>query len=752
MHDLNDKKSKNIEQDISNTDTDINTNTEPNASKDTISINPKQSQSKKSFYLGSAAIQLNVFDDDSKFRDNAASSTFEAYLSSSKSSSPSKLEKVTSNIQSYNSPHHEDHVVFPGDSSASEDIKYSNFDSSLRRNESVRSRTSNSQISRNSSVRFNTNPVVITKGVKDPSIKSWDSYSQRSILKDSTATPISLKTEKLDVLSKAPSGISSEAVEQTTNEKFLSMTGNLQEPIYMSSRNLQKSQDILTEMTHLNNEHHTKYSDNSLPTKTINNDSQISINYEGSGIPLNPFITRSSFNQNNASKTFGNENQSSGEEKHLKENNSDIVSIQGSNLSSQSNSGKESKRGKINIYAILMCISLTFLIAIIAIVIPFLVILSRGSETTVMNYFNHASPDGRNQTLNKILASYFNTSMIRNNEKDTIEHSKLNNSLLEGKKHQQLNRQQNFNISMISSNLINDTDIAKAANNISHSHTFDGLNYTPQGILYPKCEVMAKDVILDLLTISSVTGRIKTSGVQCKQVRYIIEAIRMFDIDLKISIGVLITDNNDFNNQQIEEVEYLLDNYPSNSVESIFVGNEVLKRNITDEKTLILYINRLKQKIHEKKVNISVGTSELGGMISEKIIEASDVIGANIYPFFTGQVVQTSADWVLDYQENELNNLIKEYPDKSIVITEVGWPYMGGRHKKAVAGPKHCQKFMSDFICKSKQKKIHYFYFGAFDDPWKKVYYKDNNKWQTEWAIFNNQRDLKPHLQLPQCT
>ncbi|KAL6932541.1 hypothetical protein ACO0OL_004020 [Hanseniaspora opuntiae] len=710
MHDLNDKKSKNFEQDISNTDTDINTNTEPNASKDTISINPKQSQSKKSFYLGSAAIQLN-------FRDNAASSTFEAYLSSSKSSSPSKLEKVTNNIQSYSSPHHEDHVVFPGDSSASEDIKYSNFDSSLKRNESVRSRRSNSQISRNSSVRFNTNPVVITKGVKDPSIKSWDSYSQKSILKDSTATPISLKTEKLDVLSKAPSGISSEAVEQTTNEKFLSMTGNLQEPIYMSSRNLQKSQDILTEMTHLHNEHHTKYSDNSLPSKSINSDSQISINYKNNGIPLNP----------------------------------DIVSMQGSNSSSQYNLGKKSKRGQINIYAILMCISLTFLIAIIAIVIPFLVILSRGSETTVMNYFNHASPDGRNQTLNKILASYFNTSMIHNDEKDKTEHPKVNNSLLEGKTQQQLNRLQEFNISMISSNLINDTDIAKAANSISHSHTFDGLNYTPQGILYPKCEVMAKDVILDLLTISNVTSNIKTSGVQCKQVRYIIEAIRMFDIDLKISIGVLITDNNDFNNQQIEEVEYLLDNYPNNLVESIFVGNEVLKRNITDEKTLIKYIDRLKQKICDKKANISVGTSELGGMISKNIIEASDVIGANIYPFFTGQVVQTSADWVLDYQENELNNLIKEYPNKSIVITEVGWPYMGGKHKKAVAGPKHCQKFMSDFICKSKHKKINYFYFGAFDDPWKKVYYKDNNKWQTEWAIFNNQRILKPHLQLPQC-
>ncbi|CAI8494156.1 unnamed protein product [Hanseniaspora opuntiae] len=232
---------------------------------------------------------------------------------------------------------------------------------------------------------------------------------------------------------------------------------------------------------------------------------------------------------------------------------------------------------------------------------------------------------------------------------------------------------------MISSNLINDTDIAKAANSISHSHTFDGLNYTPQGILYPKCEVMAKDVILDLLTISNVTSRIsRLLGFNVNKFRYIIEAIRMFDIDLKISIGVLITDNNDFNNQQIEEVEYLLDNYPTNSVESIFVGNEVLKRNITDEKTLIKYIDRLKQKICDKKANISVGTSELGGMISKNIIEASDVIGANIYPFFTGQVVQTSADWVLDYQENELNNLIQRVP-KQIHCYNRSWVAIHGR-------------------------------------------------------------------------
>ncbi|SGZ38507.1 uncharacterized protein HGUI_00707 [Hanseniaspora guilliermondii] len=750
MQNSNDEKSKSFEQDISNTDTDVNTNTEPNASKDTISANLRQSQSIKSFYLGSAAIQLNSFDNNLILKDNAASSTFEAYLNSSKSSSPSKLEKLT-NINSYNLPHNEDHVVFPGDSSASDDIQYNNFDTRLKRDESLRSKTSNSQVSRNSSVRFNTNPVVIVKGVKDPSIKRWDSFSKRSILKDSTATPISLKTEKLDVLSKAPSGISSEAVEQTTNEKFLSMTGNLEEPIYMSSRNLQKSQDILTEMTHLNSELHTRYSDTGSPSENINIDNKMSMTYHTDEIPLNPFIPQASFNNNNDSKISDNKHPLSIERKYMKGSSNDTISMQDSNSSCHYNIGKKSKSKKTNTYAILMCISLTFLIAVIAIVIPFLVILSRGSETTVMHYFKHASPNGRNQTLHKILATYFNESMIQSDEKDKNERLSLNNSILDGKKHQQPSMLQAFNISMISTNLVNDTDIAKALSNISHTNTFDGINYTPQGILYPKCEVIAKDVILDLLTISNVTNKIKTSGVQCKQVRYIIEAIKMFNINLKISIGVLITKNDDFNNKQIDEVEYVLDNYPFAAVESIFVGNEVLNRNITDENTLIQYITRLKQKINEKGLNISVGTSELGGMISKRLIEASDVMGANIYPFFTGQVVQTSADWVFDYQQNELTKLIKEYPNKSIIITEVGWPYIGGKHKKAVAGPKHCQKFMSDFICKSKQKKINYFYSGAFDDPWKKVYYKDNNKWQTEWAIFNNQRTLKPHLTLPQC-
>lgn len=749
MQNSDDGKSRSYDNDFSNTDTELNSDTEKN--DNTVKITHL---GKKSFFLGSAAIQVKDSEESSKYQNAPGSSTFEAFLGSSRSSSPSKKDRFSTQISAYNFSPSDQDVVFPGDSPASEGEHYADgtLENKLQRDGTLRSRTSNSQVSRNSSVRFSANPVVITQGIKDPAIQKWDSFSKKSILKESTATPVSSNTEKIDIVSKAPSGLSFDSVGNNSNDRFVSVTGNLEEPTYMSNRNFQKSQEILTEMSQYNIDNYTKFYENNTSPNGSNDDYIMSLKSSVAS-NLNPFLSRTSFSHNTSPQSTKQSQQSlphSVYENH--ESSSGSLSLEKSSSSSPTVSQKPLPSKKTNTYAILMCISLTCLIAVVAIVIPFIVILSRGSESTVMNYFNHASPEGKRQTLDRILAEYFNSSMTNDDMNKTLENEKQANPIMPVNRPKLKNLQPSFNMSILSHSLLNDTDISAAISNSSTSHIgFDGLNYTPQGILYPKCEVTGKDVVLDLITISKVTQRIKTSGVQCKQIRFIIEAIQLFKIDLKLSVGVLITKNNDFNKEQIKEVEYILDNYPSESIESIFVGNEVLYRNITDKDTLLQYIGQLKSKVAEKSLNISVGTSELGGLMSTELIEASDIIGANIYPFFTGQVVQTSADWVFDYQKNELNKSVKDYPAKKVVITEVGWPYIGGKHKKAVAGPKHCQKFMSDFVCKSKDKNISYYYFGAFDDPWKKIYYKDNNKWQTEWGIFTSERALKPSLELPQC-
>ena len=172
MQNSEDGKSKSYENDFSNTDTELNSDTEENDNRDLVNSVKITQLGKKSFFLGSAAIQVKDSEESSRYQNAPGSSTFEAFLGSSRSSSPSKDPKFSTELNVYNSSPSDQEVVFPGDSPASESNHYTNdnFENKLQREGTLRSRTSNSQVSRNSSVRFNANPVVITQGIKDPAI------------------------------------------------------------------------------------------------------------------------------------------------------------------------------------------------------------------------------------------------------------------------------------------------------------------------------------------------------------------------------------------------------------------------------------------------------------------------------------------------------------------------------------------------------------------------------------------------------
>lgn len=147
-----------------------------------------------------------------------------------------------------------------------------------------------------------------------------------------------------------------------------------------------------------------------------------------------------------------------------------------------------------------------------------------------------------------------------------------------------------------------------------------------------------------------------------------------------------------------------------------------------------------------------MGTSELISKIDPKVMEVSDIIGANTHPFFTGNNVQVATNWVYDfikYQIEPHKQRIDHFPQ--IIISEIGWPYQGGRYKKAVAGKRHMQYFLNSWICEAKQYEYPWFFFEAFDEPWKQVYHRENAKWETEWGLFTADRKLKEGIFLPSC-
>lgn len=345
-------------------------------------------------------------------------------------------------------------------------------------------------------------------------------------------------------------------------------------------------------------------------------------------------------------------------------------------------------------------------------------ILSYGTKGIVLRYFNNLNPEERSsflEQLNEVYIKVFNYPTVENN----------------------------------------DTFLLAANSNFSDLDMlskFHGISYSPQECLEPKCGSKLEDVKVDIAILSKVTNKVRNYGMQCNQSDYILDAIKSMNLNMTLMMGVWISSNDTVNNIQLELARKILTKYPRKYFDSILIGNEVLFREDKKTHELTNYIKQMKMFLKQiGYIDLPVGTSEIGSLVSEDLLKECDIIGANIHPFFGGVNVSKAVKWSFDFIKYQIEPLNKQQKTK-IVITEIGWPFKGGKFHEAVANSTNFQYFIDSWVCKANsQNKYDWYYFEAFDEPWKKVFYEKNNTWETEWGIFTSDRKLKSNIRLPQC-
>lgn len=281
---------------------------------------------------------------------------------------------------------------------------------------------------------------------------------------------------------------------------------------------------------------------------------------------------------------------------------------------------------------------------------------------------------------------------------------------------------------------------------------FDGLVYSPKNSMEPACGFTRNDAILDLELLSSVTSKIRMYGTQCNQVDYILDGIQHLKLNMTVMMGIWINGNQTEDKVQFEKAQQLLQRYPAHLFSSVMIGDEAIYRGDITEAKLIELIKSMKKFMAQKKLDIPVGTCELGPFVSGALLDTLDVVGVNVLPFFTGLPAQDAAQWTSDYLASEIVPL--RQGNCSIVISEVGWPYAGGRHYSSVANARSYQKFMNTWVCNTTSllKDVHsWYYFEAFDEPWKQVFHDNDKQWETEWGVFGPDREMKSNVSFPRC-
>jgi cellulose synthase/poly-beta-1,6-N-acetylglucosamine synthase-like glycosyltransferase/exo-beta-1,3-glucanase (GH17 family) len=181
-------------------------------------------------------------------------------------------------------------------------------------------------------------------------------------------------------------------------------------------------------------------------------------------------------------------------------------------------------------------------------------------------------------------------------------------------------------------------------------------------------------------------------------------------------------------------------------VNQMIVGNETQLHNLVTQDDLLHYIREAKAA-----TGLPVSTAEPFHIWLDpkyaRLASEVDFIAVHILPFWNGVSVDKAVDQVLANY-----NLVKQaFPNKRILIAEVGWPSEGltrvdkaNGGEGAVASPINQGIFLRKFLVEAKKYNIDYNVIEAFDEPWK---INTEGGVGAYWGIWNADRQAKPALE-----
>jgi exo-beta-1,3-glucanase (GH17 family)/cellulose synthase/poly-beta-1,6-N-acetylglucosamine synthase-like glycosyltransferase len=203
---------------------------------------------------------------------------------------------------------------------------------------------------------------------------------------------------------------------------------------------------------------------------------------------------------------------------------------------------------------------------------------------------------------------------------------------------------------------------------------------------------------------------------------------------INVALGAWIDGRLDHNDAEISRLIEIAHKNRRNVVRLI-VGNEAVLRKDIPVSRLIQYLDKVRAK-----VKIPVSTAEPWHIWKNhpELVKHVDYLAVHLLPYWEGVQIDRAVDFVVE----RINELKAQYPDKPIVITEVGWPSNGRTRQGAAASDANEAIFLRRFLNRAEQEHYIYYVMEAFDQPWK-------SDRQTEgsvgayWGVFNAERQPK---------
>jgi exo-beta-1,3-glucanase (GH17 family)/cellulose synthase/poly-beta-1,6-N-acetylglucosamine synthase-like glycosyltransferase len=183
------------------------------------------------------------------------------------------------------------------------------------------------------------------------------------------------------------------------------------------------------------------------------------------------------------------------------------------------------------------------------------------------------------------------------------------------------------------------------------------------------------------------------------------------------------------------EIDRLIDVFKRahKTVVRVIAGNEALLRKELKVEELIGYLERVRAAVWAP---VSTAEPWHVWLKHPELVEHVDFITVHMLPYWEGVPLEQAVSYVT----NRYEELRSAFPNKQIVIGEVGWPSNGRRNRGAEATPENQTRFLRRFLHHAEEQGYVYYVMEAFDQPWKRSI---EGAVGTYWGVYDTDREPK---------
>ena len=206
---------------------------------------------------------------------------------------------------------------------------------------------------------------------------------------------------------------------------------------------------------------------------------------------------------------------------------------------------------------------------------------------------------------------------------------------------------------------------------------------------------------------------------------------------ISVAVGAWLDKDRAANSLQVNKAIELARANPN--VVRVFIGNEVMLRNDLPLAELIGHLDRARLAL-----STPVGTAETWAtwLKNPELARHCDFLAVHLLPYWEGMDVEAAVDASFE----NLKRVERAYPDRQVIIGEVGWPSDGRTRGNAVASAANEALFLRRFLARADHEKKRYYIMEAFDQPWKA---DDEGGVGAYWGVFNVDRQVKFEFTAP---